>query len=328
MMISEEKNQVSNIPDVPEQILEASSRGRLVIFVGAGVSRIINCPSWDEFANHLLDDLNEKGEINFFEKKELFKLQARKKLSICSEIYKEKKIPPPNYREIFRGDQELDEKYKIFNNLYRMNAIYVTTNYDNHLDKEAEKRRPKLSAYFSDEKPGGKADIPIERGKVICDEKDLLISNLSNGTVIHLHGSVKDPKTMIVTLVDYMNHYYGETSKIPTFLREIFNFYTVLFIGYGLEEYEILEFMISTIRKNQNYFSHYILLPFFLSQKNIVNLQKKYYKSMGIELIPYYMDKSGPCQLAKIIEEWAKQIGPTAKPQTFLDKLRIIDEVL
>jgi hypothetical protein len=320
--------QEPSIPDVPEQIFDSSSKGRLVIFIGAGVSRIIGCPSWEEFANYLLDDLHKKGKINFFEKTELSKLHARKILSVCCEIFKESNIQFPDLKEFFRGDQDLEARYKIFENLYAMNAIYVTTNYDDHLDEEAERRRPLANAYFSKNEPNGKTDSKIKRAEVFWREKDLLISNLSNGNVIHIHGSIKEPETMVITLADYMHRYYGEASRLRIFLQELFGHYTVIFIGYGLEEYEILEFMIRTIRKGQKSVSHYILLPFFKSQKNLVNLQEKYYQCMGMKLIAYYVDDPGYVQLNEVIKEWAKQIGPLARAQTFLDKLRLIDEVL
>lgn len=318
----------NDIPEVPEQILEAASRGKLAIFIGAGVSRIIGCPSWEEFAKILLNDLCEKNVIDYFEKEELSKFHARKVLSICDEIYKKEGVPFPDFKEIFRGNTKIKEKYEIFKNLYSMNAIYVTTNYDDHLDEEAHKGRPMKKAQFSRDEPIGQTEDNIERGEVIYREKELLVSNLSNGKVIHLHGSVQDPLSMIVSLSDYMNHYYGEKPRVPDFLKELFTNYTVLFIGYGLEEYEILEFMISKIPRTKKSISHYILLPFFVSQKNIVNYQKKYFLSMGIELRPYFIDKSGHSHLDCVIKEWARQIGPISKPQTFLDKIRIIDEVL
>jgi hypothetical protein len=49
---------IPDIPPVPKAILEASSQGKLIVFVGAGVSRIIGCPSWQEFANEYLKDLH------------------------------------------------------------------------------------------------------------------------------------------------------------------------------------------------------------------------------------------------------------------------------
>ena len=45
------------IPRIPPEIENAGQAGELVVFVGAGVSRLINCPSWDGFADKLLVQL-------------------------------------------------------------------------------------------------------------------------------------------------------------------------------------------------------------------------------------------------------------------------------
>ena len=47
---SKKNNQQINPPEVPEKILEDASKWKLVIFLGVGVSQIINCPSWQDFA--------------------------------------------------------------------------------------------------------------------------------------------------------------------------------------------------------------------------------------------------------------------------------------
>ena len=270
----------------------------------------------------------ERQVIDYFEKEELSKLESRKLLSICDDIYKREGIQYPDFKEIFKGKPNLKEKYEIYGDLYNMHVIYVTTNYDDHLDEEALKRKPKRGTEPSDEEPTGKPENNLEQGRVIYQKKDLLISNLANGTVIHLHGSIKDRSSMVITLVDYMNHYYETSFKVVSFLQELFNKYTVLFVGYGLEEYEILEFMINKIPRTEKNISHFILYPFFKSQKKIVKFQKKYFLSMGIELIPYYIDKFGHSSLVYLMREWSRQIAPISKPQAFLDKIRIIDEVL
>jgi hypothetical protein len=72
-------------------------------------------------------------------------------------------------------------------------------------------------------------------------------------TVIHLHGSLREPETMIMTTSDYISRYaaYNRSSNDPqtenpvlTFLSFLFQHRTVLFIGYGLEELEILEYVL------------------------------------------------------------------------------------
>ena len=86
-LINHKENEVKEIRDVPSQIFEAAKNGKLVVFIGAGVSRIIGCPSWKEFSLLKLKDLYKNKAINYHEYKNLEKLETRKLLSICSKIY-------------------------------------------------------------------------------------------------------------------------------------------------------------------------------------------------------------------------------------------------
>lgn len=62
-----EEIEIKEEPSVPPEIFEAASSGKLVLFIGAGVSRIIGCPSWKKFALQQLKDLREKKTINYHE---------------------------------------------------------------------------------------------------------------------------------------------------------------------------------------------------------------------------------------------------------------------
>jgi hypothetical protein len=325
----DETKEMPDIPDVPPEIMKAAARGRLVVFMGAGLSRIIGCPSWKEFALLQLRDLLEKKAINYYEYNNLKMLDARKLLSICRNIYVENNIPPGNMKSFLRGDDKLIRRYKTYEELYKFNAIYVTTNYDDYLDKIAQKTLP--------QNPTSTLPMPaasivpdsadFSQRKVIHKKDELLISNLDNGTVIHLHGSVKDEGNTIVTIVDYMKHYEHQ-SKPAVLLEEIFGSFTVLFIGYGLEEYEILEFMIRESQIGKNEIKHFMLYPVFKKETNLLKFQKRYYADLGVSLIPYPIDEVGYGHLAEVIQKWAEQIGPVSKPQGFMEKVRMIDEVI
>ena len=144
---------IKDIPDIPKEILKASSNGRLVVFIGAGVSRIIGCPSWEKFALRQLQHLYEKKAINYYEYKNLRSLDTRKLLSICRTIFEKKNISPAVITSLLKGKDELLKKYNIYEDLYSFNAIYVTTNYDDHLDGVAKKKIPKplsTSAAYSE----------------------------------------------------------------------------------------------------------------------------------------------------------------------------------
>jgi hypothetical protein len=237
--------EIEEEPSIPTEIFEAASSGKLVLFIGAGVSRIIGCPSWINFALQQLKDLREKKAINYHEYSNLKSLDARKLLSICRSIYRKNNIETPSMKSLLKGKEELIKKFKIYNDLYNFKAIYITTNYDDYLDEiiqrpiyknEVEINLKDVSQIHIDEEK--------TKGKIIHQNKDMLISNLINGNVIHFHGSVNDEKNVVMTIVDYMKH-YKHGLKPAVFLQEVFEKYIVLFVGYGLEEYEIIEFLIS-----------------------------------------------------------------------------------
>ena len=43
------------IPPMPPNIINAYKAGKLIIFVGAGMSRLMNLPGWDQLAENLIN---------------------------------------------------------------------------------------------------------------------------------------------------------------------------------------------------------------------------------------------------------------------------------
>ena len=326
MMISE--NDIKKTPDIPDRILSAASSGRLVVFIGAGVSRIIGCPSWQDFALKYLKYLHEEKKcINYYEYKNLSKLDSKKLLSICRKILEKEKIPSPDIKSFLNAKKELKEKYTIYENLYKFNAVYVTTNYDDYLDRVAEKPKSEIPSVTNSTLSSTIKKEQSKKNEIIYSQEKLLTSKLlDSGNVIHLHGSIKDERNLIMTIVDYME-YYKNDDRPAVFLEEMFNKYTVLFVGYGLEEYELLEFIIHKSHSSKNEVKHFMLYPIFKAEGSLLSFQREYYKDLGIQLVPYPVD-NGYEHLAIVIQEWANQIGGSARPQNFLDKIKLIDEVL
>ncbi len=319
---------IRTIPEIPERIIEAAKHENLIIFFGAGVSQIIGCPSWQGFSQKYLDKLLEYKLINHFEYEQLLKKDPRMALTICQKILEESKKAGPNPSDVLRGVSEKIKKYKIYDHLYKFNAIFATTNFDDHMDHVITKNQPLSPASPATNISEGSSAAVKEAitQKIFYAENELLITSLSNGSLIHLHGSISDPKNLVITLPDYISKYQPGTNH-HVLLQEIFNNKTVLFMGYGLEEYDIIEFLVKKSNIVKGEIKHYMLMPAFKEEANMTALYGKYYSELGIELIPYSKTKNGYCQLVDVIKAWAKKIGPVSASKPYIEKRKLIDEV-
>ena len=73
---------IPEVPRLPEGIVSAARRGRLITFVGAGISQLCNGPSWDELADNLLEQLILHGVFTYKTVDQLKGLDAKKRISI------------------------------------------------------------------------------------------------------------------------------------------------------------------------------------------------------------------------------------------------------
>jgi hypothetical protein len=55
-------------PPIPQEIIGAAQDSSLVLFIGAGISRLVGYPSWDGFARQVLEQLTP-STMNYHEKK-------------------------------------------------------------------------------------------------------------------------------------------------------------------------------------------------------------------------------------------------------------------
>lgn len=310
-------------------IIEAARSKKLVLFIGAGVSRILGCPSWDDLAQTYLRFVKRHNLITFSEFKHLEKQDARKLLSICVELLKadpKKHIFPLKKTLIPRITIE-NRKYKdIYKYIVKFNCPCVTTNIDELLDIEAIAAVNNLASNI-------KNAPQIKQPNIYHHFSSLFEPSLLNSNdVVHIHGSIKDKnKAPVLTIDEYFQAYSRiktkNTTDLPDFLAKLFSEKVVLFIGYGLEEYEILEFMAQSIA-NKSSLNHYMLSPFFEEESNIVRLHKLYYAQLGINLIPYSISRFGYNQLFYILDEWSKIIQSYTQSKTHLDNLATIDSIL
>lgn len=294
------------VPSIHPELVEAAKSGELVIFVGAGVSRLVKCPSWEQFANSVLNQL-VPDHIDHYQLSQIVTIKdPRKRLSIAKIIAQESDVHI-DYGAIFDVKPTTNNIYEILNTL---ECPFVTTNYELNLKPECS--RPKA-----------------ENDWRFYQRDHLLGAHLDQaGNVLHLHGCVKNSTTMIVTIRDYLDHY--STPAVQTFLRELFERKTVLFMGYGLEEIEVLEYIMRQGGANDKEpprIRRFILQGFFNADEPLFKFLRKYYlQSFQSELIPFPKDHKDHEQLIDLMAEWVKSL--TFRRMELADEVeRLEDEI-
>lgn len=100
-------------------------------------------------------------------------------------------------------------------------------------------------------------------------------------------------------------------------MENLFANYTVLFIGYGLEELEILEYVILKAREqhsDEREIRHYLVQGFFSHEQIVARSMEKYYqRECGIQLIPFLRDQKNHDQLIDVIRHFAQKM-PAKEP--------------
>ena len=130
---------------------------------------------------------------------------------------------------------------------------------------------------------------------------------------------------MVVSLKDYIEHYAD--SKVQNFLSEMFRNYTVLFVGYGLAELEVLDHIIrsnESLRSGKAQPRHYLLY----AHRSTELVQKQFIEQFfrhqcGVCVLPYCIDSKGFVELVEVFKAWSPELD--VRDPTLLDLQAHID---
>ncbi|MBL4747905.1 MAG: SIR2 family protein [Magnetovibrio sp.] len=304
------------IPEVPEA-LKAAFHGRgIVPFIGAGLSQLQGCPDWNGFADKVLHELIILGILNHAEHKQLASMPARVKLSIARKLERTKKVSV-RYENIFIPNKNEMIGQQINASLDRISKTLVTTNYDKLLDT--------LPPAEYKNNPAADTDTSsVLRRDPIYMPGDFTKENLkkAESKVFHIHGSVRAPENMIVSTDEYLRRYSTSASdstgnrEYLDFLKLLFNEKSVLFIGYGANELEILEYVfLKNLNKKSHVREHYVLSGFFSHELRLAQHMEDYFETLGIQLIPFSLDAKGWDQLDSVLSHMADHISEEPEEQ-------------
>ena len=190
-------------------ILEASQNNALTFFVGAGVSKLSDAPSWKELIDEFCDKLG-RTKKDTYSTDELLQIpqmywSTKKQKSGYFKIIQEKL----NYYSLIPND--------IHHEMLNLSPVsFLTTNYDLLLEDAAIRDCQSFKVVSSDE------EVPNIFG---------------DRFILKIHGDLSH-KNIVLKEEDYLN--YSEHFKlIETLVKSIFATNTVVFIGYGLNDYNI-----------------------------------------------------------------------------------------
>ncbi|MHB8736468.1 MAG: SIR2 family protein, partial [Terriglobales bacterium] len=168
-------DEIPLIPKVPEALREAAQLGRLVPFVGAGVSRLAGCPGWAELADGALGSLREQGVLSCAQIDLLAGLSPRVKLSIACQQDGDSCV---NFDQLLHqnGWNANAMGRRVYATLSSMSKTFVTTNYDRWLDHAW----PLPSALeLADTRQDGPSAIQLVQRRVFFLRKDFTAANLN-----------------------------------------------------------------------------------------------------------------------------------------------------
>lgn len=224
---------------------DASKQGRLVIFVGAGVSRNSGIPTWGT----LIDEF--KKELNIGDETDPLRV---------AQIYKDS-----------RGEKEYMDKVKSVlkyskaqpNPIHKaMLALspchFITTNYDDTLEQEIE-------------------DDYKQYAVIRCD-KDIPNMNYPNA-VIKMHGDF-ETDNIVLTEQDY-NDYERNFPLVRAFVLSLFASKTVLFVGFSFTDRN-LDIILNDVR---NALGNKMQRVYLLCRQKRDGDWNNYYQNKGVNIL-------------------------------------------
>jgi hypothetical protein len=285
----EDYSRIYDMPTVPENIIESINNGTFAIFIGAGVSSLAGCIGWSDLAMELVDQCYEittekmgQNSLNFRQKERLRESKDYKKtITIVKRIF-EQNGNGKQFDEVvcnLLNKSNRADYPDIYSELRGLRGLFLTTNVDNHFDK-----------LFSTN---------------VYLDLDFDNANPDRDKLYHVHGSINKPTQMVLTLDEYFRRYSND--KLVSFLDIVFTRYSILFLGYGLSEFEVLDYLFTRFTKGKGQ-QHFMLRDYYEGEESYLKLDQYYYNTMNITVVAYKADDKGHRRLGNIIRDWVRAI--------------------
>lgn len=256
-----------------EDLSLALKREKLVIFVGAGVSKNSGLPTWGQLVQAFAEQIGYPMEG---------RLATEEYIRIPQYYYCLDESPNhTDYYSLIKSMVPEDIQPNILNQqiVSLCPKHIVTTNFDTLMDQ-------------------------VAKGYQIIREDRYLLTGISAHYLLKLHGDIRQPQKLVLKEDDYLH--YAETHRLmETFLKSLLIDHVFLFVGYSLNDYNLktfvswIDYIAEEMQVKQEMHHNYFLSSSLHAGKEYL---RKYYEGKGMQVIDLY-------QLPKEIEEYAKTVS-------------------
>lgn len=291
--------------NIPNDLVEDIAKGHGVAFVGAGLSQGAGLPGWINLLRQMLDWAPIHG-VTLQDYTELETYIKENKLLLVVDEMRDRLGKDRFYQFITEKFQKVEltptETHKLLPDI-SFNAI-LTSNYDSLLETTYTLKRGTTQHCFT---------------QMDCPELSKAQKN-DEFYILKVHGSVDRLETIVLGGKDYRKVMLANPSY-RQFLMTFFQINTVLFLGYGLADPDILLFLNELKMMFKNYGSvHYALMD---ATKLRPIERRRFELDYGIHIIPYIPSsqqhpevKDFLAQLAKKVKEAKILKDKSARPVT------------
>lgn len=203
--------------DIHSELKEAIENDNVVFFLGAGFSKDLGFPDWNQLVIKMINQLSQNNDkikslIPVMESGYLTAIEALEK------IKEEKSLIRKTIEESFTIDSNILEKIKKLRKyelVWQISEKIITTNYDESLEKSS---------------------LDIANAKIPFDDSYKL-SKLSNENKFYfkLHGCISRPANCVLLEEDY-KALYNEKELAKFQFEKIISNKTIVFLGFSLSD--------------------------------------------------------------------------------------------
>lgn len=241
--------------DILQDIKRYSGLGKLSVFVGAGISRLSGFPSWNGLVQDMADEIGytyikDKNEYANFSTEELLKIPQMYYLNKGEDIYRKK------VENGFENKCTPNEIHDLILSLHPNHML--TTNYDTLLEETA---------------------IKFGRNFSVLNSNKVVSKAETSNYIIKVHGDFS--AEFVLKEQDYLD-YENKYILIDNLVKTIFATNLVIFIGYGLNDYNI-KLILNWVKNVQT--DSFVMPIFIHTGERLSDIELSYQKGRGLRVL-------------------------------------------